>query len=356
MSIRRIIEAFDAWRKQERPLVLATVYETLGSTYSKAGHRILIAANGDYQGLVSGGCLEGDLAERAKAVAESGRPAAVTYDMRDDVDELWGLGIGCNGLIRVFLQPLLAARNHAPFAAIAELLVGTTAGASATVIASRRDDVPAGATLVQPAGSGAPHLHGIDHDGPVSALLAVGCRRAIEAGRAEYALDAHGIDVLYAPLFPVPRILVLGAGLDAVPVVDLAAGLGWHVTVADHRPSYLERGGFERADRVRPVDPAKLSDEMRLEQFDAILVMSHHLATDKTYLEQLVGASTRYLGVLGPPARRGRLLDALGPAGEALRARLRGPVGLDLGGDSPETIALSILAEMQAVFSAKERR
>src|SRR5690606_33953443 len=145
-------------------------------------------------------------------------------------------------------------------------------------------------------------------------------------------------DILYSVLAPVPRVLVLGAGLDAVPVVELVASLGWLVVVCDHRPAYLERGGFARADRVVQVDPARLAEQVSLDEFDAVVVMSHHLETDRKYLEHLAASSFRYVSVLGPRARRERLLDALGAAGDALRPRLRGPVGLDLGGDSPEAI------------------
>src|SRR5690606_6498005 len=127
------------WRASGEPLVLATVFETAGSTYSKAGHRILIAANGDYQGLVSGGCLEGDLAERARAVQARGVPAAVTYDMRDEADDLWGLGVGCNGLLRVFLQPLYSAEGYEPFATIAKRLIGRGRATLATVIEGAGD-------------------------------------------------------------------------------------------------------------------------------------------------------------------------------------------------------------------------
>ena len=116
-------------------MVLATVYETIGSTYSKAGHRILIAANGDYQGLVSGGCLEGDLAERARSVIETNEPLAISFDMRDEADDLWGLGVGCNGLIRVFLQPLTEAEDYQPFSDIAQGLQDAAPAVVATVIA-----------------------------------------------------------------------------------------------------------------------------------------------------------------------------------------------------------------------------
>src|SRR5262245_49616875 len=148
MSVRQIIQSFDAWRAAGTPLVLATVYETVGSTYSKPGHRILIAADGDYRGLVSGGCLEGDLSERARAVLAADRAAPVTYDLRDAADEVFGLGIGCNGLLRVFLPPLLPGRQYEPFASIASALVGRERMAVATVIESTKAELPAGATLL----------------------------------------------------------------------------------------------------------------------------------------------------------------------------------------------------------------
>ena len=142
MSVRQILATFDAWRANGAPMVLATVYETIGSSYSKAGHRILLGGHGEYQGLVSGGCLEGDLAERARTVLETAKASAVTYDMRDEADELFGLGVGCNGLIRVFLQPLLPAQGYQPFASIAQHLLANRPAAVATVVESARTDVP----------------------------------------------------------------------------------------------------------------------------------------------------------------------------------------------------------------------
>jgi xanthine/CO dehydrogenase XdhC/CoxF family maturation factor len=169
------------------------------------------------------------------------------------------------------------------------------------------------------------------------------------SGIAELVVEG-GASVLYAPLRPIPKLLVLGAGLDAVPLAALAAEVGWLVTVADHRPAYIERGGFERAERVRLVEPDDLARVIALEEFDAIVVMSHHLATDRKYLAQLAHVETPYLGVLGPRARRDRLLADLADSAPKLLARLRGPVGLDIGADSPESIALSIIAELQGTF------
>jgi len=346
MSVRQIIQSFEAWRAAGTPLVLATVYETVGSTYTKPGHRILIAADGDYRGLVSGGCLEGDLAERARAALAANRPGAVTYDMRDATDEIFGLGIGCNGLLRVFLQPLRPEQGYEPFAAIAAALVGRDHAALATVIESTDAEIPAGATVLCSSGS----TRTFGADGAAAGRLEQRARRALAAGTAELATEA-GATVLVAPLKPIPRLLVLGAGLDAVPLVAMAAELGWFVTVADHRPAYLARGGFIRAERALLVEPGALSRALDLAAFDAIIVMSHHLASDRKYLAEVASTDARYLGVLGPRARRKRLLADLGESTRGLDARLRGPVGIDIGADSPESIALSILADLQATLS-----
>ena len=347
MSVRQIIETFDSWRTDGKPMVLATVFETIGSTYSKAGHRILIAANGDYQGLVSGGCLEGDLAEHARTVYEKNEPRAVTYDMRGEADELFGLGVGCEGLIRVFLQPLQPAEGYQPFAAIAKHLRANRPAVVATVIESEQAGLPSGATLIADASS----REAFRLDAQAADRLAAGCERVLRSGESRYLKEASGPGVLYAHLKPLPKLLLLGAGLDAIPLVNMAADLGWLVTVADHRPAYLERGGFGRAERAIHIVPERLATQVPLAEFDAIILMSHHLVTDRTNLSQLEGVPARYVGVLGPRARKERLLTGLGEQGERLRGVIKGPVGLDLGADSPESIALSILAELQATLA-----
>jgi xanthine dehydrogenase accessory factor len=348
MSARQIIATFDAWREQGRPMVLATVCETLGSTYSKAGHRILIGPDGVYQGLVSGGCLEGDLAERAKSVLEGGSPQLVTYDMRDEADDLWGLGVGCNGLLRVFLQGLHADTDYEPFASIARAQLAAEAAVVVTVLESRRPEVGVGAALMRtPAGT----RHWGRLDAAAVSELVAACLRTEARGDAWIDRSGRDLELLVTPLKPIPRLLVLGAGLDAVPLVAFAATLGWRVTVADHRPAYIAKAGFEGAEQAFVVDPRRLEEQIAISDFDAIIVMSHHLVTDQIYLEKLAAAPAAYLGVLGPAKRRARLLDALGSRGASLAPRLRGPVGLDIGADSPESIALSLLAEVHACLA-----
>jgi xanthine/CO dehydrogenase XdhC/CoxF family maturation factor len=311
VSTKALLRRFDAWRREGRTLVLATVVGTAGSTYTKAGHRILIADDGDYQGLVSGGCLEGDLAVHARDVIATGTARVITYDLRGENEELFGLGIGCDGLLRILLQRLAPADDYAPFAHIAEILRGDTPSSCAILLADR-GELRTGDTLFAATGP------------------------AIE-------------DVLHTALTPLPRLLVLGAGPDAEPVVTLADLLGWRITVADHRPAYLERPAFAAADARLGAPAGELADRVQLAHFRAAIVMSHHLATDRTYLAALAASPIPYIGLLGPPGRRDRLLEEIGAAGVLLGNRLHGPAGLDIGADSPESIALSILGEVQAV-------
>ncbi|MBL8202250.1 MAG: XdhC family protein [Chromatiales bacterium] len=315
MSTKALLRRFDAWRAEGRTLVLATVVDTAGSTYTKAGHRILIADSGDYQGLVSGGCLEGDLASHAREVIASGEARLITYDLRGGNDELFGLGIGCDGLLRILLQRLSPEGDYEPFTRMAHIQRGDTPCHCAVLLADR-GEFRTGDTLfdaVNPA------------DGSSQA------------------------DVLYTTLRPLPRLLVLGAGPDATPVVTLADLLGWRITVVDHRPAYLDRPAFAIADGRVCAPADTLAKQVTLALFAAAIVMSHHLATDRSYLAALAPSAIPYIGLLGPPGRRDRLLRELGDAAGALGDRLHGPAGLDIGADSPESIALSILGEIHAM-------
>jgi xanthine/CO dehydrogenase XdhC/CoxF family maturation factor len=347
MNSRHLVDRFADGRAAGESMVLVTVVDTLGSTYSKAGSRMLIMASGENQGLVSGGCLESDLAERARALAGTGAAAVVTYDLRDEADELFGLGIGCNGLIRVMLQRLTPEAGYEPMASIAEALLSDAGGMLTTIVESELKGLDVGASLVEVGGT--ERRFGLDAS--LASELAPGARQARDSRRCVLVTVADRFKVLYSPLDPIPRILILGAGLDAVPLVNVLAELGWRVFVADHRPAYLARAGFERAESSLPVEPARLAGSIELDAFDAIVVMSHHLATDLAYLRQLASCSAPYIGVLGPPARRRRLLDELGATAAGLASRLRGPVGLDIGADSAESIAVSIAAEMQSILS-----
>ena len=345
MTVTGLLTSFARWTAEERALVLASVYATEGSTYSKAGAHMLITADGKFHGMLSGGCLEGDLAERARIVIESGQPQSVTYDLRQNDEELWGLGVGCDGLMRIFLQPLNAADGYEPFATMAKALQGDTVQAAATVIESDIDTLPPGASMVTVGGD--VEYSEIDDEwlGDLSAMLGQALLESRSRIR-QLDLPNGSATVLFAALEPPPAVLVLGAGLDAGPVVRFAVELGWRVTVQDHRPAYIESGSFDGAEQVHCVPVAELSRTVDLDRYSAAIVMSHHLVSDREYLQQLAGSGMDYIGLLGPADRRRRLLEELGDTAARLEKRVHGPAGIDIGGRGPASIALSIIAEM----------
>lgn len=345
MNAAALIRFFDAYRQRGEPLVLVTVYETQGSTYSKAGAQMLIAGDGKFQGMLSGGCLEGDLVLRAAAVIDSGVPQLVTYDLAQD-DELWGLGIGCDGLMRVFLQALREKDDYQPFTDIAQALQGARSARLALFVESATGRPRAGAAALDVRGDVT--AFGMD---VVAAERLLRKYKVGESGLVSADVDGAAATVLLALVKPPPRLLILGAGMDAEPVVRLASELGWRCTVSDHRDAYVQRGDFAGAESALCLPADDLAEKLDLAQFDAAIVMSHHLVSDRSYLRQLAATDIAYVGLLGPVSRRGRLLADLGPDGERLGERLHGPAGLDIGGRGPAAIALSIIAEVQGVLA-----
>ena len=204
MNVPGLVRFFEERRDRGVPLVLATIFETSGSTYSKAGTHMLVDGAGDFQGMLSGGCLEGDLALRASQVIETGEPQAVTYDLAQD-DELWGLGVGCDGVMRVFLQALLAGNGYEPFQAIAAAMQADEPSALAMVIESGHPDAPPGAAAIGEAG----RVRGLGLADAVAERLLRAVRRPV---CERVLLDEDPVSVLNAAINPLPRLLVLGAG------------------------------------------------------------------------------------------------------------------------------------------------
>ena len=343
MTNQRLHEFFESHRQRGAPLVLATVYETSGSTYSKRGARMLIDENGIYTGMLSGGCVEGDLAIRARAAIDTGVAQDVSFELDADGDDLWGLGVGCDGVMRILLQRIDTAGAYEPYATISSLEQGRDRARQATVVASSHEQLTAGRTII------------VSDEGDVVLDEAPEQSAELRAlagesdGLHDVTIDDSKMRVLVAEVRPDRRLLLLGAGRDAVPVVRFAAEIGWRVTIADHRPAYLEGDHFEDAVEKICCPAAEIGDRIALDTFDAAVVMSHHLVSDRDYLAQLAETRLGYIGLLGPAARRTRLLDEL-DAGDSFREKVRGPVGLDLGGRGPGAIALSIVAELQQLF------
>ena len=354
-----LLPLFDRERTAGRSLALAIVVHTAGSTYRKPGALMLIAHDGSYAGLLSGGCLETDLREHARAVIETGVPHTVTYDMGGTDDALWGLGVGCEGAMRIFLVRVGPQNDWQPIEHLSRALAKHVPASVAVVIESAVADFPVGATLlpgglvlppdaVQP--GDALQTHPLNPD--IQALL----DRAASTGKALWIEHTEpSLRIFAVSLALPPRLLILGAGPDAQPLAHFASRLDWKVTVYDHRPAYAQNAHFPGAERVVLGHSDEMPRNLELETFDAAVVMSHHLTSDLEYLRALASSPIEYVGLLGPAIRREKLLGDLSAAdAEALRGKLRAPVGLAIGGRTPESIALSIVSEVHAYLHGRK--
>ena len=297
-------------RERPEPLALATLVRVEGASYRRPGARLLLNREGPLRGSLSGGCLEGDVHARALEALAAGAPRLMTYDLRGDADLVWGSGSGCEGALDILVEPL--------------------------------QGFPEWMTWIEQAWASRTPL--ILHTDLTPNLLG---RRSIPS----YP-DAPASGFLET-LLPPTALWILGASDDSRPLVRLAKELGWFVGLLDHRPAFARPERFPEGDMVRAGHPAQTIPALGLDARSAVVLMTHHYAKDLESLRLLLPSAAGYLGLMGSRARGAKLLAELASEGLLADDRLHTPVGLDLGSDTPETIALAILAEIQAAFSGR---
>lgn len=327
-----------------RRAALATVVRIVGSAYRRPGAKFLIEETGETLGSVSGGCLEADVREVAQGVLAAGLPSLRHYSTGTDDDVVWGLGLGCNGSVDVFVQ----RATEGPLADLAEPVQGLLRGDAAFALATLLDgEAPGAILLVGPEGAFQGSLGSPDLD----RLAAEQARLLIPAGRSVVQTLGER-RVFFEILPPPPHLVVCGAGDDARPLVAYAADAGFRVTVVDHREGLMDPAWFPQAARLvlaRPEEPVALPPAAR----SLAVVKTHSLAKDQEWVRRLLGSGVPYVGVLGPHARTESILKEIGRPDDE---RVFGPVGLDLGADGPRQVAFSIVAELLAFVSGREPR
>lgn len=344
IDLPRVCRLFRESRKSGSRVALATVIRTEGSTYRKAGARVLFGPRGGGSGILSGGCLEADLLERASGVIAEARPARIVYDARTLDEPIWGLGLGCGGAMEVWLQQASPESAYEPLTYFLRCWEEERNGAIATVV---------GGDLL-PGELGQHYYPDVADERPLAHSI-----RALQISRPslqQIQFDGRKLEVFAAPVDLPLALLLCGAGPDAIPIAQLGVSLGWRVTVYDHREAYAVPHNFPESTRVILGRPEELTDRLDLSRVDAAVIMSHHLPSDIEYLKRLARLPPGYIGALGPVARRKRLLTEAGPETSiAVEPLLHAPVGLDIGADSPESIALAIVAEIHSLQLSTRR-
>lgn len=307
--------------------VLATLVAIRGSSYRRPGARLLVIPGGAAIGSISGGCLEEDVLVRAQAVAATGRAELVTYDTTSENDLVWGVGLGCHGVVQVLLEKLPPQPAWA-----------------ATLAANLRARQPTEIAIVWRLAGNAP-----GHAIPLGTRLT-----------AELPALPATAGVFRQTVAPATTLAIFGAGNDAQPLVRLAKELGWHVIVADPRPAFATAARFPDVDALVVAPAAELPARVAPGNDALVVVMTHHYVHDVPLLRALLPRPLAYLGLLGPKQRAQKILADFAGEGFAImpewRARLHAPVGLDLGAETPAEVALAILAEMQAALAGRNAR
>lgn len=351
-ELRTIVDRLALAQREGEPAALATVIAVAGSTYRRPGAKMLITAQGSVAGGVSGGCLEHDVIERAQHVIKTGKACVVPYDSSADDDIVWGLGLGCRGVVHVLIERLETGTVN-PVSFLAHCMQRRHTGVIATLIAVQGNSrAQLGERLMIHQGEDEPITN--IADGALQRVILERARAAMQSGSQLQAIDLLDArcEVFFEVFEPPLPLVVFGAGHDAEPLVRFARELGWHITVVDHRRANLAMAQHWQADNVIFVHPRELQGKVRLDERTAAVLMYHNYLDDLAALKHALQSPAPYVGVLGPKQRTQRLLDELERDGNDMtssqRARLFGPVGLDIGADNPQEIALAIVAEILA--------
>lgn len=365
-ELQSIIRAYTEARASGLSVALATIVGVEGSAYRRPGARMIVTEDGRTTGTISGGCLERDVALRAMQVIETQGTLIVEYDTRGSKDIVWGLGMGCKGVVRVLLESLHeGSAGERALQFIAECLQERKSGMLATAItgsvnpcenASNRFEVGERMMLDSELNiCGMPFKDGelatrVRED----ALEILACERATV--RSYEVFDGQS-EIFFDVIRPPRQLVICGAEHDALPLLHLAHTLGWHVTVVDVRERRATKERFVLADEVVLCRAEEIAAHVPLSENAAIVIMTHNYLHDVELLRALLPSPAYYLGILGPKQRTLKLLeeikdDLLGLAASEF-ARLHSPIGMDIGAETPEEIAVSIVCEIKAVCAAR---
>ncbi len=316
-------------KKDEHNWVLATIVGTEGSSYRKMGAQMLINDLGQYFGLLSGGCLESDIMNQARRCWEKCENRIIQYDMREEEDLAWKLGIGCGGLVRILLQPVDAQNRYLELDKVFSIL-----------------NQNGSCEYVQKVSEGQP----LNQCNSLDAIN----NHSVELNEAD---DASQLKQTLRPPF---HLAIYGGGVDARPVVDLASSVGWKVTLIDPRTTYARKEHFSNANHIVKTPLQEIEQEIEnhswLKNVDAAVLMNHNIELDAQALLLTQRSSARYLGILGPIHRTDRIFQHAKIKRSDVIIPLANPIGLRLGGELPESIALSMISEIHAFLENADGR
>ncbi|RZM29959.1 MAG: XdhC/CoxI family protein [Pedobacter sp.] len=358
-EIKDIIHAYDLAVKAGKRTALATVVHVEGSSYRRPGARMLVTEDGLLTGAISGGCLEGDALRKALMAINEQRNKLVTYDTTDEDDAKFGVQLGCNGIVHILFEPINASLETHPITLLKKAASERKPSVLVTLFAMEARDMQPGTSYFL--SDTAHEVKGLELlDDATRATVATESNNALESQESlisQYELQDIKLTAFIEVVQPPIALIICGAGNDAIPLVAIANILGWEVTIMDGRQTHATVLRFPNAQSVLVSRSERVLDHIKFDNRTAWVLMTHNYNYDLDVLRQLAQTSCSYIGILGPKKKLHRMFDDLTAKGltipEQLKSKIYSPVGLDIGAETAEEIALSIAAEIKAVIYGK---
>lgn len=353
-ELHDIVNAYNAACKRGEKTAVATVVLVEGSSYRRAGARMLVAENGQLTGAISGGCLEGDALRKARLAMHQQKPMLVTYDTNDEDDAKLGVQLGCNGIIHILIEPVLTEDANNPINLFKRFLSKREKGVMITIfnIAYKLEPQFGTCLFMSELGETLGSVPDVIGSNILTDAFAV--LKNANAAVKTYCYQ-NEYTCFIELLQPAVSLVVVGAGNDAIPLVQMAKILGWQVTLVDGRPNYNTNERFPLADEHIIARPEEVLSKLNVDSRTVFMLMTHNYNYDQALLKCLLPLELPYIGILGPKKRLDRILSEIEETDSVNRniEHIHGPAGLDLGSENPEQIALSILSEIQAVLNGR---
>ena len=348
-EIRDIINAYSSARHEELECALATVVRVEGSSYRQPGARMLVTSNGNLTGAISGGCLEGDALRKALLCISQKQNKLITYDTSSDDDAEFGVQLGCNGIVHILFEYIDFRHADNPVELLSRVAGKRCESVTLTVFSPDRNRQQPGTILYCK-----DEVNLYVADARYKSLIAQSIETLFQRRAAikEIEIDGENFHGLFQFHEPALSLVIAGAGNDVMPLVSIASAVGWDVTVADGRASHARVLRFPAAAKVLNLKAQNVLEHIEVDARTFFVLMTHNYQYDLVLLKQLLRSNVAYIGILGPKSKFQRMEDDLLAErifiSDADKQRIFNPVGLDIGAETSEEIAISVIAEIQA--------
>lgn len=353
-EIKDILRAYYLAGESGKKCALATVVKVEGSSYRQPGARMLVTEDGELTGAISGGCLEGDALRKALLAINQQKNKLITYDTSNEDDVDFGVQLGCNGIVHILFEYIDVAKENNPIYFLQQLEEEPNDAVIMTLFSQDRQSLQPGTILFDSAKT----TTKVDYP---YAGLALESKKALNDKTSRIknvVIEKISYQALIECIAPPVSLVICGAGNDVKPLVEMASILGWETIVADGRATHATARRFPKAKAVYMARPEEVVGNTVINKSTFFVLMTHNYKYDLAVLKLLVPTDCSYIGILGPKTKLNRMLVDLNEDGVLLTQKqlssIYGPIGLDIGAETSEEIAVAVVSEIKAVMSGRQ--